>query len=138
MVKITVRFAILFTLFFALFSQNAFSQGGAFFYQIHEINLHKPGAGIYSTEGFVVKTYTCPACPEGAVCKPCMGDNIVISENNKMLKGFDLTAKELILFFNDVKQLEAGKKYKFLIKVTDKHTTNEEVSDIELVDYIQF
>ena len=55
-----------------------------------------------------------------------------------MLKGFDLTAKELILFFNDVKQLETGKKYKFLIKVTDKHTTNEEVSDIELVDYIQF
>lgn len=52
---------------------------------IHEINRKAPVSGDFVTVGYVAGIYACPPCPQGAMCKPCMRDNIVISEKKKNL-----------------------------------------------------
>ena len=105
------------------------------FYQINEIKQNNFTSGNFNTEGYVVKIYTCPPCPKGALCKPCMSDNIVISKNNKQLDAYYLTENELIIFVNNPKQFELGKKYRFSIKILDYKSTGEPINDVELVGY---
>jgi hypothetical protein len=105
------------------------------FLKIQEIKAQKPAPGIYETEGFVAKIYTCPPCPPNAQCKPCMRDNIVISEENKSLDSYDLTDREIIVFTQETKTFEKGKKYLFKIRITDKKTTSEAINDIELLGF---
>lgn len=105
------------------------------FYSIHEIKQNKFSSGTYNTEGNVVKIYTCPPCPTGAQCKPCMRDNIVISENNQILETYSLSDKEIILFADNPKQFELGKKYQFSIKILDYKSTGEPVNDAEIIGY---
>ncbi|MDD3083698.1 MAG: hypothetical protein PHP82_01615 [Candidatus ainarchaeum sp.] len=89
----------------------------------------------YNIEGYVVKIYSCPPCPEGASCKPCMQDNIIISEKNFLLENYALSSTEIILFVENPKQFELGKKYVFSIKITNHNSTNELINDIDLVGY---
>jgi len=105
------------------------------FYPIREIKQNKFTSGSYNTEGYVVKIYTCPPCPKGALCKPCMKDNIVISENNKLLETYALSDNEMILFANNPKQFELGKKYQFSIKLLDYKSTGEPMNDAEIIGY---
>ena len=64
-----------------------------------------------------------------------MKNNIVISQNNKLLDTYTLTSSEIILFANNPKQFELGKKYSFSVKILDYKSTNEPINDIELVGY---
>jgi len=105
------------------------------FYKIHEIKSNRFNSGTYNTEGYVVKIYTCPPCPKGAQCKPCMRDNVVISENNKLLETYSLSDKEMILFVNSPKQFEPGGKYTFSIKILDYKSTGEPINDVEIIGY---
>jgi len=105
------------------------------FYLIHEIKQNKFSSGIYNTGGYVVKIYTCPSCPNGAQCKPCMRDNIVISENNRFLETYSLSNKEMVLFAVNPKQFELGKKYQFSIKVLNYKSTGEPINDVEIIGY---
>lgn len=108
------------------------------FYPIHEINQNKLGPGAYITEGFVVKIFTCPPCPKGAQCGPCMPPNIVISEENKLLQAYHLTDKDLIIFVKDTeyrKHFKLGKKYRFVIKILSYKHTSRSINDVELVEY---
>ena len=102
---------------------------------IHELKEAEANSGNLNVEGYVVKTYSCPPCPKGALCKTCMGDNIVISENSNMLETYNLTTNELIIFVENSKQFEIGKKYTFSIEILDYKTTGEPVNDIKLVGY---
>jgi len=111
------------------------SNSDIIFYPISKIKQENLTSGIFNTEGFVVKIYTCPTCPEGAMCKVCMGDNIVISMDNKLLESYSLTEKELIVFAENPKQFELGKKYKFTIRIFDYKSTGEPINNIELVGY---
>ncbi|MFH1749703.1 MAG: META domain-containing protein, partial [bacterium] len=117
-------------------NNTTYSQTSNFaFYPIHEIKLNKFNSGTYNTEGYVVKIYTCPPCPKRAQCKPCMRDNIVISENNKLLETYTLSDKEMVLFVNNPKQFELGEKYTFSIKILDYKTTGEPINDVEIIGY---
>ena len=105
------------------------------FFRIHELKQNNFTSGNFNTEGFVVKIYTCSPCPPDALCKPCMRDNIVISENNNLLDAYSLTDNELIIFTNNPKQFELGKKYKFSVKILDYKSTGEPINDVELIGY---
>ena len=37
--------------------------------------------GAFIIVGFVIHTYKCPPCPPRAMCKPCIGDHIVVTDN---------------------------------------------------------
>jgi len=104
------------------------------FISIGEINKKKPDSGIFETRGFIARIFTCPPCPPEAQCKPCMKDNILISEKNKYLETYDLTERELIVFTNEAKTFSKGKEYKLKVKITDVKTTTADLNDIELVD----
>jgi len=107
------------------------------FYSIHELKQNNFSEGNYNTEGYVVKIYTCPPCPKGALCKMCMEPNIVISEDNKNLDVYSLTEKELLIFtsYSNPNQFELGKKYRFSINITQYKSTGEPLNDIKLVGY---
>ncbi len=102
---------------------------------IHELKDSNYTSGNYNVDGYVVKIYTCPPCPKGAMCKPCMRDNIVISENNALLDSYSPSSSEIIIFTNNPKQFELGKKYKFSIRITDYKSTGEPLNNIELLGY---
>jgi len=89
--------------------------------------------GTYHTVGYVVKRYECPACPEGSICKPCMGANIVISHEKKVLDVYELGDKDLIVFVDDPKVFKLGKKYLFLITILDAKTTDQSLNNVKLV-----
>lgn len=106
------------------------------FYQIHELKQSKIiTSGNYITEGYVVKKYTCPPCPKGFYCKECMDNNIIISENNKLLAVYSLTDKDLIIFTDNPDKFELNKKYRFSIEITEYKSTNEPLNNIKLVEY---
>ena len=100
---------------------------------ISEINERKPKGGIVETKGFVALIYTCPPCPSGAQCKPCMRDNVVISEDDKMLTTYDLTKKQLILFGDGLSKLEVGTEYRFRVRITSGKTTEFDLKDFEVI-----
>ena len=102
-------------------------------YSIEEINKKEINYGTYHTVGYVVKIYECPACPEGALCKPCMVDNIVISHEKKELEVYSPGEKDLIVFVDDPKSFKLGKKYLFLIKILDVKTTDQSANNVKLV-----
>lgn len=103
------------------------------FFTISELNKQKPDKGIFETKGFVAKVYTCPPCPPDAQCKPCMGNNIVISEENKSLDNYDLTEKEMIIFTVKAKEFTKGKKYNFKVKIINSNKTSANLNDAELI-----
>lgn len=104
------------------------------FLSISELNSEKQDKGIFETRGFVAKIYTCPPCPADAQCKPCMVDNIVISEEKKNLETYDLSKKEMIIFTDKSKDFEKGTEYKFKIEISDKKTTGSNLNDARLID----
>jgi len=85
----------------------------------------------------VVKIYTCPPCPEGAMCKPCMRNNILISENANLQESYMLAKKDMILFTDKAKDFRLGEKYRFSIKVMDYSTTGDSINDVELIGWEQ-
>ena len=103
------------------------------FLSVSNLNEKRPKKGIFETRGFVAKIYTCPPCPPETECKPCMKGNIVISEENKILDGYELTKKELIIFTNKSESFTKGKEYKFKIKITADKTTSANLNDAELI-----
>jgi len=105
------------------------------FRSISRLKAEKPSSGSFNTAGYVVKIYTCPPCPEGAMCKPCMRDNIVISEDKKLLSSYALTGREVVVFFSGRNNFRLGGRYRFSVKVLDHSTTAEPLNDIELLGY---
>lgn len=104
---------------------------------ITELKDLKPDSGNFNVKGQIIKIYTCPPCPRGAMCGICMEDNIVISEDNEIIEKYDLTEKRLLIFADSPKQFELGKEYIFSIRITNHKSTNEPINDIELVGYSQ-
>jgi len=105
------------------------------FYSISQLKGKNLNSGTYNTEGYVVRKHECPPCPKGAMCKPCMGDNIVISEMNKLLDTYSLTNNEMIIFVKNPNQFELGKKYSFSVNVRESKSTSEPINDVELTGY---
>ena len=85
------------------------------FATIPQILKAVPGS-TYTTQGYVVFKYTCPPCPDGALCKPCMEANVIISETNTVLENYTrLSDSELVVYTDKVDELELGKKYYLIV-----------------------
>lgn len=90
--------------------------------------------GAFRIVGYVIDVYKCPPCPEGAMCKPCLGDHIVVTDN------FDeknpALIKRLRIFTDKSEQFEAKKKYDFTVKVRGKIPKGHPISDVELISFV--
>lgn len=68
----------------------------------------EPSSDTLAVEGWVSRTYTCPPCPPDALCKPCMGNNLVLSEENKRLADWTLATGDLLVFTGDMPHPDVG------------------------------
>lgn len=101
---------------------------------IEEIYQKGITGGTYHIQGYVAKIYRCPPCPPEAACKPCMSDNIVVSQEKKAVDTYEeLTEQDLIVFVDDPTPFEVGKKYQFLIQILDVKTANKKVNNVKLI-----
>jgi hypothetical protein len=87
----------------------------------------------FRIEGYVIQTYKCPPCPPGAMCKPCIGDHIVITDN---VKEADPTlVKHLRIFTDKPEQFELKKKYSFVVKVKGKPRKDRAIEEVDLIRF---
>ena len=62
--------------------------------------------------------YKCPPCPPGAMCKPCIPDDIVITDNIDQKEPSNIN--RLRIYDDKPDQFELNKKYTFTVKVKAK------------------
>ncbi len=94
----------------------------------------KPKAlSTHRLRGYVVMRYTCPPCPPKALCKPCMGDNIVLSDDPKLHERYDLSDREVIVFTPTPVTFELGKQVTVKVRVLERQNSNKGIPDLELV-----
>jgi hypothetical protein len=122
---------ILFTLLL-LGSLNAQSNPVDNFYKIYELAKGKLGLGTYQTQGYVVRKYSCPPCPQEGVCQPCMPDYVVISDNLS-LDADIVIYPQLRFFVEDADLFEEGKEYKWLIQILDVKSIDQTLNNIKLI-----
>lgn len=103
--------------------------------KINQLKKQKPEKGVFITQGFIIKNYVCLPCPPKVYCKPCMGNKVVLSEENKRMDNYNLTEKELIIFTSEAKKLIRGKKYRVKIRITDRKSTGDPINNIYLISY---
>jgi hypothetical protein len=93
-----------------------------------------PAVGqTYRLRGYVVKQYRCPPCPPGASCKPCMGNNVVISDDPDRHELYDLDDRDVIVFLEDPESLELGASVEVDVRVLDRRQSNRGINDLALV-----
>jgi hypothetical protein len=92
--------------------------------------------GPFRIEGHVMEVYKCPPCPEGAQCKPCLGDHLVITDNPAekdlaLIKRLRIFAKR-----PELEKLEIAKKYSFLVKVRGRIHDRKPVAEVDLISAV--
>ena len=91
-----------------------------------------PVSGNFKLTGFVVHRYQCPPCPEGAMCKPCIGDHVVISESAELLQNYPPDGPYVVVFTPEPEPLSLGKRYIFNVEVLGRTMTGFGVHDLRL------
>jgi hypothetical protein len=90
-------------------------------------------AGPFRIEGFVIDIYKCPPCPPQAMCKPCLPDNIVVTNN---VDEQDLSkVKRLRISTEKPEQFELKKKYTFTVKVKGNVPSGRAIQDVDLISF---
>lgn len=97
-------------------------------------DLKKDGvAGPFRIKGYVINIYKCPPCPPGAMCKPCIPDNIDVTDNlddkNPAL------IKRLRIFTDKPEKFELKKKYSFLVKVKGRTPQGRAIENVDLISF---
>lgn len=81
--------------------------------------------GEYQLDAFVLELRPCPECPPPLSCKPCLGDFIVV--HDQAAPPANGATPTLRLKPDQIKQFEAGKRYRFTLRavsLTGENTTN--------------
>ena len=87
----------------------------------------------FRIEGYVIQTYKCPPCPKGAMCKPCIGDHIVITDN--VDEKDPALIKRLRIYTEKPEQFEMKKKYSFVVKVKGKPRKDRAIEEVDLIRF---
>jgi hypothetical protein len=78
--------------------------------------------GTYLVEGYVLKQYICPPCPQNHSCKMCMEDNILIGDNNTPVSSYScLDNGDCLMVYTYNPQFLFEKKYTFTIEIIKRH-----------------
>jgi hypothetical protein len=89
--------------------------------------------GPFRIEGYVTEIYKCPPCPEGAQCKPCLGDHLVITDD---LDEKDPALKKRLRIFAkrlELDKLKIAKRYSFLVKVRGRIRDGKPLEEVDLI-----
>ncbi len=88
---------------------------------------------VHRLRGYVVKRYTCPPCPKGAMCKPCMGDNIVLSDDPKLHTIYDLDDRDVIVFTKAPMNFQLSEQVTLQVRALARQSSNKGIADLELL-----
>ncbi|NMO16859.1 hypothetical protein HPC49_33090 [Pyxidicoccus fallax] len=98
----------------------------------------KPVSGTHVIEGFVTRVVPCPPCPKGAMCKPCMGDHVIVSDTLRAPENHDqLGAGDVIVFVPRpalMRRMSEGQRYGLTVRIRPMKTTAQPINDVELTD----
>jgi hypothetical protein len=87
--------------------------------------------GSFRIEGYVINIYKCPPCPAGMQCKPCIPDNIDVTDN---IKEQDMSRiRRLRIFTDKTEQFELKKKYSLVVKVKGQIPKGRPIENVELI-----
>jgi hypothetical protein len=68
-----------------------------------------PAADTRELQGTILQIFTCPVCPPRMNCKPCIGDHLVVAEENA-----DSTTVRI--FTPKPSDYPVGGKYRFVVR----------------------
>lgn len=89
--------------------------------------------GTFRIKGYVIDIYECPPCPPGAMCKPCLPNNIVVTDN---IEEKDLSKiRRLRIYTEKPEQFELKKQYLFTVKVKGTLPPGRAITDLELISF---
>lgn len=74
-------------------------------------------------KGFVLDVYQCPPCPPGAICKPCIENNISVVEDKPQDISKIPLEKRVRLFTVNHKGFEVGKEYLFVVTFRNRKSS---------------
>jgi hypothetical protein len=87
----------------------------------------------FRIEGYIFDVYRCPPCPKGAMCKPCIPDNVVISDK---IDQKDMSSiKRLRIYTKDTDQFTLKKRYIFTLKIRGDLEKGKPIENIDLVNF---
>jgi hypothetical protein len=92
-----------------------------------------PAKGKFEVSGYIAKQYKCSPCPQEAICKPCMGNNVLLSEADELLQTYPSTGNYLVIFTDEPEKLSLGKPYLLKVEVLQTNTTGYQLQDLRLV-----
>ena len=89
--------------------------------------------GTFIVDGFVIDTYKCPPCPPNAMCKPCIPDYIMITDN--IDEKDPALIQRLRIFTDKPEQFELKKKYSFTVKVKGQPPKGRAIENADLISF---
>ena len=98
-----------------------------------DLKTGKPARGPFRVTAYVLDIYKCPPCPPPNQCKPCIPDNIVVTDETDAK---DLSRiKRLRIYTDKTDQFEAKKKYVFTVKIKGSAPAGRPIDSVELVGF---
>ena len=87
--------------------------------------------GSFTVVGYVTDTYKCPPCPKGAMCKPCIGDHLVVTD--KLDEKDPALVTRLRIFTDKPEKFALRGKYSFLVKTRGKVAKGHPITEVDLI-----
>jgi hypothetical protein len=80
--------------------------------------VKKPTSGVYSLLAYLAEVDMCAPCPPRVLCKPCIGNHIVLSDTSSAPAARPKGTPNLMVFAEptDIAKLQSGKRYRFQIE----------------------
>ena len=100
---------------------------------VTEFRRLAPKSGFFSVSGYVSYIYKCPPCPPPAMCKPCMPDNLVLSENYSPDLPYPNSGEHLVIKTDEPDNVKVGLRYWMTVKVEPTNSMNYGLNDLSLI-----
>jgi hypothetical protein len=90
-----------------------------------------PANRVFRIEGYVLDIYKCPPCPPGAMCKPCIPDNITLVDSPDRSELSKL--KRLPIYTDKTDKFRFTGRYRLTVKVKGDLAAGKPVASVDLV-----
>jgi hypothetical protein len=98
-----------------------------------DLRKYNPQNHTFRIKAFVFDIYKCPPCPPGAMCKPCIPDNLTVVD---LIKEKDYSSmKRLRILTEQTDKFTRKGKYLFTVKVKENLSEGASVTEVELIGF---
>jgi len=89
--------------------------------------------GPFIVVGFVVQTYKCPPCPPQAMCKPCLGDHIEVTDHPD--EKDPARIQRLRIFTDKPEQFKVKDTYSFTVRPRGETAPGHPLEEVDLISF---